>query len=528
MLPWEVTGKAGETHNRYTNPAQYKGARTMNDSQPESHQEERRQLTSLLASIRRKIFAQDLFDFGIKTATLVFPISAVAIAINQFQGSEFSSAWIIVACLAGTAAITLFRALANMKAHFTAALALDEKAKLQDRVTSALQFLAKSTGHSVPEKLQIADAVEQAQQINAAQLFRLCLPAHGRWFALGTMLLIASLFAPSLLTVETVEASIDQTKQLQLEELKALEEELAAEDDEDPELQATLEKLRELQKDFEQGELTDRDLMIELARLDEELRQKTEQLGVQHLEGELNVVVPHLMGSASTQQVATAIQEKNLEKAVEELEKLSEQARKEGLSDEEKKQLAMNFGAAAAKLGKPSSNSFSGEFSSASEALESSDTEGFCSACKSMGDKLKKVNKARKMAMACNKLGQCKACIGQCNSNIGGYLLSPKSKSNKKGGLRAGNGSSDDPLNDPSRLEEGYRQLLQVAGQAGDGPVETETEITEGQLSPSQLAMKDIHAEFAAVAEEAIESETIPLSHRFHVKRYFQTIRPKE
>ncbi len=499
----------------------------MNNPESESQSEERRRLTSLLTSIRRKLLAQDLFDYGIKTATLVFPISAMAIAINQFRGSEISSVWIILACMGSTVTIALYRAFANQKAHFNAALALDEKAKLQDRVTSALQFLAKTTGHSVPEKLQISDAVEHAQQINAGQLFRLRLPAHGRWFALGTMLLIASLFAPNLLIVDTVEASIDQTKQLQLEELKALEEELVADDD-DPELQATLEKLRELQKDFEQGELSDRDLMIELARLDEELRQKTEQLGVQHLEGELNVVVPHLMGSASTQQVATAIQEKDLDKAAEELAKLTEQARKEGLSDEEKKQLAMNFGAAAAKLGKPSSNSFSGEFSSAAEALESSDTEGFCSACKSMGDKLKKVNKARKMAMACNKLGQCKACIGQCNSNIGGYSLAPKSKSNKEGGLRAGNGSSDEPLTDPSRLEESYRQLLQVAGQAGDGPVETETEITEGQLSPSQLAMKDIHAEFAAVAEEAIESETIPLSHRFHVKRYFQTIRPKE
>ncbi|MDA7510715.1 hypothetical protein N8612_03480, partial [Verrucomicrobia bacterium] len=329
-------------------------------------------------------------------------------------------------------------------------------------------------------------------------------------------------------TVETAEAAIDQTKQLQLEELKTLEEEFAAAEEEDPELQATLEKLRELQEKFEQGDLSDRDLMIELARLDEELRQKTEQLGVQHLEGELNVVVPHMMGSASTQQVATAIQEKNLEDAAEELEKLAEQAREGRLSQEEKKQLAMNFGAAAAKLGKPSSNSFSGDFSSASEALESSDTEGFCSACKSMGDKLMKVNKARKMALASKKLGECKACIGQCNSDIGGYVLGPKNKSNKKGGLRAGTGASDDPLSDPTRLEDSYRQLLQIKGQAGNGPVESETEITEGQLSPSQLAIKDLHAEFAAVAEEAIENEAIPLSHRFHVKRYFQTIRPKE
>ena len=497
-------------------------------SNQDSHQDERKRFSSLLTSIRRKIYIQDFFDLGVKTATITFPIAAIGIAINQFSGAPINSWWIFALGLGTTLAIAMIWALYGMKAHLGAAFALDSKADLQDRVTSALQFLERKGSTKVPEQIQIADALEQAQQVDAAHLFRLRLPGHGRWFALACFLFLASLFIPSFISVETAEAAIDETKLLQIEELKALEEELAATEEEDPELQATLEKLRELQEEFEQGDLSDRDLMIELARLDEELRQKSEQLGVQHLEGELNVVVPHLMGSASTQQVATAIEEKNLEKAAEELEKLAEQAREDRLSKEDKKQLAMNFGAAAAKLGKPSSNSFSGDFSSASEALESSDTEGFCSASKSMGDKLKKVSKARKMALASKKLGECKACIGQCNSNIGGYVLGPKSKSKKKGGLRAGTGASDEPLSDPTRLEDSYRQLLQIKGQAGAGPVETETEITEGQLSPSQLAMKDLHAEFAAVAEEAIENETIPLSHRFHVKRYFQTIRPKE
>src|ERR1043166_7346977 len=39
---------------------------------------------------------------------------------------------------------------------------------------------------------------------------------------------------------------------------------------------------------------------------------------------------------------------------------------------------------------------------------------------------------------------------------------------------------------------------------------------------------KEVHANYAAVAEEVIEKEDIPLSHRYHVKRYFQAIRPSE
>jgi len=58
--------------------------------------------------------------------------------------------------------------------------------------------------------------------------------------------------------------------------------------------------------------------------------------------------------------------------------------------------------------------------------------------------------------------------------------------------------------------------------------VESETEVTDGQMSPSQVDLKQVHANYASVAEEVIEKEDIPLSHRYHVKRYFQSIRPQE
>jgi len=47
-------------------------------------------------------------------------------------------------------------------------------------------------------------------------------------------------------------------------------------------------------------------------------------------------------------------------------------------------------------------------------------------------------------------------------------------------------------------------------------------------LSQSKLTAKELHASYAAAAEEVIEKENVPLSHRYHVKRYFQAIRPQE
>lgn len=505
---------------------------TNQPSRADSHWKERARLHMLLASIRRRIFLQEFFDFSIRAALLAFPLGAVAIAVNQFFGPHVSSWQILWGSVLATLVFAALRAALELRERSEAALAFDAKADLRDRVSSALSFLRHQDKTSAPEKLQIADTVERVEAMNANRLFRIRLSGRVAWFALASLLLAASFFVSGPSPVKT-QASVDDAKLLQIEELDHLEKELEEEtavDEEDSELQETLEKLRQLKEQFQKGELSDRDLMIELARLGDALQQQRQELGVQHLEEELNMIVPHLSASAETKQVAQAIQKNQLEQAAEKLKALSEKARKEKLGEAEKKQIAMNMGAAASKLGKSSSNSFSGDFSTASEALKNSDSEEFGAACQSIGDKLKRVGKARKMAKAADKLGECKASIGQCNvANIGGYAKNKGDEQNdKKGGLQAGTGTSDNPLGDPARLEEGYRQLIQVAGQAGEGPVETETEITEGQLSPSRLAIKNLHAEFEAAAEATIEKETIPLSRRFHVKRYFQTIRPKE
>jgi len=69
------------------------------------------------------------------------------------------------------------------------------------------------------------------------------------------------------------------------------------------------------------GELAEREVMLELARLDENLRQKAMQLGVENLEAEMNTMIPHLMSSAATLETATALKEKQLDKASDELKK---------------------------------------------------------------------------------------------------------------------------------------------------------------------------------------------------------------
>jgi hypothetical protein len=352
-------------------------------------------------------------------------------------------------------------------------------------------------------------------------------PRFAAGLPIAALLLAASFFVRPPLPVQATPTQ-DLTKQAQLRQIEELQAELQA-DKQEPEMLEVVKKLEEVQKRFEQGELGERDVMLQLGRLDESLRSKLAELGTENLESEMNTLVPHLSASAATLPAAQAIQEKNLDKAAEELKQVAEKVEEKKLSKEEQKQLAAHLGAAAAKLGKKKQNdSFGGDLAQASEALEESDCEGFKSACKSIGNKLGLLKKSRALKLAPNKIGLCKACLGQCNSKELGYVQAPKDLSKKKGGLKAGTGYSGDPFGEAQRLADSYKKMLEISGQAGEGPTESETEITEGRVSQSRLTAREVHANYAAVAEEVIEKEDVPLSHRYHVKRYFQAIRPQE
>jgi hypothetical protein len=324
-----------------------------------------------------------------------------------------------------------------------------------------------------------------------------------------------------------VAVTADAVKELQLERLAELREELQ-QPEAPAELKELVKQLEKISEQFERGEIGEREVMLQLGRLDEALRAQAAALGVENLEQEMNTMVPHLMANSATAALAQALQKKQLEQASQELKSLEDKVTGDKLSKEDAKKLAAQLGATAAKLGKKKSNdSFSGDLASASESLERSDSEGFKSACRSLGQKLQTLKKCQGMKSACNSLGMCKSSLGQCSSESRNIALG-KTPGKGKGGKGAGTGASGDPLGDPSRLADGMRKMVQIAGQAGAGPVETETETTDGQASSSELKAREVHANFAALAEEVIEKEDVPLSYRYHVKRYFQAIRPAE
>lgn len=485
-------------------------------------------LEQVLGRVCRRIFARTAASAAIHAGLIFLPLAALAIAVSQRWFGGAANFALAAGALVLVAGFSLFRGWRSLRDEVHLALALDQGGGLKDRVASACEFLAEPALDEA-RTVQVNDAVRRAETLDVNSVFRFELPRFAAAMPLALALFALAFFVPPSAQSVRANAAKDEVKAAQLRQLEELKQELAAKENLPKELQDVLKKLEDVKKQFERGEIGERDVMLQLAQLDENLRSKVAELGVENLENEMNAIMPHLSASAATLEAAQAMKEQKLDKAAEELKNLADKVEQKKLSKEDQKKLAAHLGNAVAKLGKKkSSDSFSGDLAQASDSLEKSDCEGFKSACQNMGNKLSLLSKCRGLKSACNKIGLCKSCLGQCSSKELGYTLGPKSLNKSKGGLKAGSSTAGDPLGEKDRLADSYKKILQVSGQAGNGPVESETEVTDGQMSQSQVGAKELHANFAAVAEEVIEKEDVPLSHRFHVKRYFQAIRPQE
>lgn len=467
--------------------------------------------------------------YGGRAALFLLPLAAVSVAADQYRfGGEHSAALLagaVVLCLLGC----LTGAVRSLRGRLHAALALDMHADLKDRVSSAWEFL-QADGLDAPRELQVADALQRVREVRVGHALRPSLPGGRVALPVLALALALSFWVPGRTT--SVEAIVDPARPAQLSLLKELVEDWQQEDREEPEIQEMLRQLQEVAEQFDAGALGERDVMIALARMDEALRDKLSEPGVRGLAEEVSKLVPRLAASNATRAMSAALRAKDFDAASKAAEELSAQFAEGKLSEADRAAAAMQMSAAGAELGQEGANSFSGEFRRGGESMKSGDRQGFQSASRGMGQKFQRVGQHQRMESMRRGLGMCKLGMGQCRG--GQQQGQGKGQGGQpgdgadKGGLKAGTGSDDTPLDGSRGIEDSYREMLQVAGMIGDGPVSSEVEAGEAATGAARTQAQGVHAEYAAVAEEAIESDAIPLSQRFHVKRYFQAIRPPE
>ncbi len=89
-------------------------------------------------------------------------------------------------------------------------------------------------------------------------------------------------------------------------------------------------------------------------------------------------------------------------------------------------------------------------------------------------------------------------------------------------------GSTDTPFGKERHAPGKDAQAKQLAGRLGEGESLSQFAPSAGDASKSSRRYKEIYDAMAPAAEDAAQQENIPLGSRFFIRRYFESIRPKE
>ena len=498
-----------------------------------------------VSAARRRLFFCAFVVWWVRAATVGFAGMALVVAIDRRWDPGL---WGGMAPVVMMGTCTVFAAGLScwgLGSRLRSALTLDAQADLKARTSSALEFLSLPE-LSGPQTAQVMDAGAHSKKLSIWKTLHPHLPRY-----LVALLACALLFGLAFLIPPEgdplAQAAAEQERLEQAEKMAALTEQLEKEQ-QDEETAEVIERLKEMAQRLEQGEMDPRDLMVELGRMEKALQQKMEAMGVEKLDGEISQLIPQFMASEASREVGRALKGNQLRQAAEQMEALAEQMRSGQLSQQAKESMALHFKLGASRLGEQEHGSFSSDLAEASKSLSNDDAQNFGRASQSIGQKFQRVGQFRGLQSMRNQLSLAKAGLGQRKGSGSRRAQGEKSfpgegggdgsggkgegrgkgKGKGTGGLSAGTETAGNPLGDPNRLEESYRQMLAAKGMLGDGPVDSEVSLAEGQLGESDRSLQDLYAEYAEVADQTIEREEIPLSRSLHVKRYFQAIRPAE
>ena len=116
-------------------------------------------------------------------------------------------------------------------------------------------------------------------------------------------------------------------------------------------------------------------------------------------------------------------------------------------------------------------------------------------------------------------MGECKSeCECECKS---------KSDCTKKGGSKAGAGSSGNQPGDKTGLLKSGQKLQLKGQESASGDVDVETIKSNEQQQEAVRKYREKSESYEQLTESVLSSEPIPLGHRQTIRRYFEMIRPQ-
>lgn len=292
-----------------------------------------------------------------------------------------------------------------------------------------------------------------------------------------------------------------------------------------------LEEVKPIQEKLKSGEITERELLVQMNRLEERLEKIQQELRSQSLEGMASDLATALELMSGTGALSASLQRKDFEQAQKEAETLAQRFEKGEVTfpaEENAKEMANRLSSLASKS--PSSQSSSKQgLQQMSQALQNRESQsmrqglmqlskGFCQECQNQ--------RQRNLCKQCNaQLRFCKSCRGGDGISMG----LPQLSLSKEKGKGAGIGVDLNRVGNPTGIEVSL-QKSQLQGAIGEGETEVSTEKSnESQKEFSKGGRVSISAqEYQKMSREAVEDESIPLPKRQVIKKYFENIRTTE
>ncbi len=477
-----------------------------------------------IRSVRRRLSVQRVFQTLARFLCYGLLVCVPLFIIDSFIATFDISPLILLWSVLGLSAIALAMVLLRPINLHEAARTIDLKASLKDRAVSGLEFIQHQTDEMLTT-LQLKDTSDRLQSVTAKEVVRYSVPRETKFIALITVVALAFSFIEFFDPPEAP-ATIDFSPQIaaetdhllkQIKESEKTAEEVGLED--------TLREIEEKALELKRAGITPKEALAKLTEMTEMLSAKMDKAGVAKVDALMKALGEQFIANPNLSDFGYALKEGKYERAAERLFNLSNKLN--NFNSEQRQNIADAFQRGGSSVQGTEIGTFGNQLTKASTALAQNNLKEAEKSLQDGCENLLACALAKEREGLLAKLSaQCQACkagIGKaCN-----------------GGGSSGNGigaSTDpNPYGVLTNLDS-FRQLERITGVqgAGESTVET-TEVpidgnpetsTDGQSAEDSY--KEVYTKYHKLSEDALSQEQIPLGYRFYVKRYFESIKPKE
>jgi hypothetical protein len=309
----------------------------------------------------RLLVAQRWMFLGLLAATLT---CLGLVLLGRLQWMPTRSVWlppILLAGAIGGAGLGLSRRVSLMDAARLA----DRRLDLKERLSSGVEFIGRGDGDAMMDA-QIADAAEHATRLRAAEAFPYRLPREARLFGVALAVLLGAVYLPELAVFqgprERAEREAMKREGAKIEALAKDPARQRAQSNAEIE-RRVLQQMQALGRDMKRGQTTKKQAMLRMERLSKELKQAQQQLAVANSPKSLDRSSEQMKQAAdaslkrgdqptarSLDEMAKALQNRDLEAAATQLKQLAEKLQSGKMSEAEIKAAAEALSQMAAAM----------------------------------------------------------------------------------------------------------------------------------------------------------------------------------